>query len=132
MRLHLAADDDDGRARDPGRPPARQADEAVVDQHVVAGPQHLADHRGRDRQLAVDRDLLADDEDLFVLQQHARRGQVADPELRSLQIGDQRERLADLFLHLAHDACAGGVIVLRAVREVQADRVDSRLRRDRA
>ena len=30
-----------------------QADEPVVDQHVVARLQHVADHRRRDRQLAV-------------------------------------------------------------------------------
>ena len=32
-----------------------QPDEPVVDQHVVAGLQHVADHRRRDRQLAVGR-----------------------------------------------------------------------------
>ena len=30
-----------------------QADEAVVDQHVVARREHVADHRRRDGQLAV-------------------------------------------------------------------------------
>ena len=32
-----------------------QADETVVDEDVVAGLEHVADHRRRDRQLAVGR-----------------------------------------------------------------------------
>ena len=70
-------------------------------------------------------DLLADDEDLLVLDQEARRRQVADPQLRPLQVGDQRERLARLLLHLAHDLRPLGVILVGAVREVEADRVDA-------
>ena len=61
------------RARPCSTSSTREPDEAVVDQDVVARPQHLADHGGRDRQLAVRRRLLADDEDLLVLQQDARR-----------------------------------------------------------
>ena len=99
--------------------------EAVVDQDVVARPEHLADHGRRDRQLAVGGRLLADDDHLLVLQQDARRRQVADPELRALQVGDQRERLAGLLLHLAHDLRALGVILVVAVREIEADRVDA-------
>ena len=49
----LAADDD-ATARAAVRDLLdRQADEPVVDQDVMARPQHLADHRRRDRQLAV-------------------------------------------------------------------------------
>ena len=89
------------------------------------GPQHLADHGRRDRQLAVHRVLLADDDDLLVLEQDARLVEVADAELRALEVGDQRERLAGLLLNLADDACARGVVCLRAVREIEADRVDA-------
>ena len=80
-----------------------QPNEAVVDQDVVARTQHLADHGRRDRQLAVQRVLLADDEDLLVLEEDARLVEVADAELRALEVGDQRERLAGLLLNLADD-----------------------------
>jgi len=92
-----------------------QPNEAVVDQDVVARTEHLADHRRRDGQLAVGRDLLADDEHLFVLQEQTRRLEVADAELRPLQVGDQRERLAALGLHLADRARARSVILVRPV-----------------
>ena len=55
----------------------------------------------------------------------ARRGQVADPQLRALEVGDQRERLAALLLHLAHDLHALGVVLMVPVREVEPDRVDA-------
>ena len=71
-----------------------------------------------------DRVLLADDEDLLVLQEDARLVEVADAELRALEVGDQRERLAGLLLNLADDAGTRGVVFLRAVREIEADRVD--------
>ena len=112
VRLHLAADDDAAARAAVLDLLHREPDEAVVDQDVVAGTQHLADHRGRDRQLAVGGRLLADDDHLLVLQQDARRRQVADPELRALQVGDQRERLPALLLHLAHDLHALGVILV--------------------
>ena len=105
----------------------RQPDEPVVDQHVVSGAQDLADHGRSDRQLAVDGHLLADHEDLLVLEQHARRQQVADAELRALQVGDQRERLTGLVLHLAHHRGARRMIVVRAVRKIQADGIDTRV-----
>ena len=49
-------------------------------------------------------------------------GERADPELRTLQIGDQRERAAELFLDRPGEDGAARVLVVRAVREVEADR----------
>ena len=99
--------------------------QAVVDQDVVTGTQHLADHGRRNGQLAVGGRLLADDDHLLVLQQDPRGRQIADPELRALEVGDQGERLADLILHLADDLHALGVILVIAVREIEPDRVDA-------
>ena len=70
-----------------------QADEPVVDQHVVPRRQHLADHRRRDRQVAVAarpprrRSTTSSP-------RASRRGriEVADAELRPLEVGDERER----------------------------------------
>ena len=59
------------------------------------------------------------------LRRIARRRQVADPELRALQVGDQRERLAGLLLHLAHDLRPRGVVLVGPVREVEANGVDA-------
>jgi hypothetical protein len=127
VRLHLAADDDEAARSPLVHLLHGEANEPVVDQDVVAGAEHLADHCRRDRQLAVDRGLLADDEHLLVLQQDARRRQVADAELRPLQVCDQRERLAGLLLDVADDPGALGVVGVVAVREVEADRVDARV-----
>ena len=127
VRLHLAADDDPTAGAPLLDLLHGEPDEAVVDQDVVARPQHLADHGRRDRQLAVQPMLLADDDDLLVLQQDARLVELADAELRALEVGDQRERLPGLLLDLAHDGRARRVVFVRAVREVEADRVDARL-----
>ena len=89
--------------------------------------EHLADDGRRHRQLAVRRALLADDDDALVLDQAPRLVEIADAELGPLQIGDQRERPADLVLDLAHDLRPRRVILVRAVREVEADRVDARV-----
>ncbi len=108
------------------RPPSTlvdpQPDEPVVDQHVVPGLEHVADHRGRDRQLAVGRGLLGADPDLVAGVEDDRLLELADAELRALQVGDQRDRAPDLGRDLAHEPGALGVLLVRAVREVEAGR----------
>src|SRR5581483_10749319 len=52
--------------------------------------------------------------------------QVSDPELRALQVGDQRERLLMLALDGANRLRRLGVLLVRPVREVHAERVDAR------
>src|SRR5205814_7633793 len=89
---------------------------SVVDQHVVARPQHLADGSRHDRQLPVPRRPLAGDHHLLAGDEDAWRGQVADPELRPLQVGDQSQRPAELGLDATDELRAGGVILVRAVR----------------
>ena len=71
--------------------------------------------------------LLADDDQLLVLEEDARGVEVADAQLRPLEIGDQRKRLAGLGLDLTHDRRAGGMGLVVAVREVETDRIDTRV-----
>jgi hypothetical protein len=126
VRAHGAADED-GAARTPARDLVdAQADEPVVDEDVVAGLQHLADDRGRDGQLAVRRELFRADDDVLPAHEEPRLRQVADAELRALEVGDERDRAADLRRDLAHEPRALRMLLVRAVREVQPHRVDAR------
>ena len=50
-------------------------------------------------------------------------GELADPQLRALQVGDQRERTAGALLRLANEPRALGVVRVRSVREVQPRRI---------
>ena len=99
----------------------------VVDQHVVAGLEHVPDHRRRDRQLAVGGVLLCADLDAVARAEHDRLLELADAQLRPLQVGDQRDRAADLGCDLAHEPGPRGMLVVRSVREVEPDGVDARL-----
>ena len=59
-------------------------DEPVVDQDVVAGLEHLADHRRQDGQLSVHASVLASrDDDLVAVGEQHRRLELADAELRA-------------------------------------------------
>ena len=59
--------------------------------------------------------------------------EIADPELRALEVGDQRERAANLLLRVAQEPNGLRVLLVRAVGEVEAGavhaRVDQRLDR---
>ena len=118
------AADDDAAARpallDPVDP---QTDEPVVDQDVVTGLEHVADHGRQDGQIAVRRRSLADDGDLVAPVQDHRLGQVADAQLGPLEVRDQRERPADLLGDRAHGARPLRVLFVRAVGQVEARRV---------
>ena len=71
-----------------------EADQAVVDQHVVAGAKHVADHGRADGKRAVDRVLGADERDVAAAFEDDGLGQLADPQLRPLEVGDQRRAAA--------------------------------------
>jgi hypothetical protein len=102
-----------------------QPDEPVVDQHLVARFEHVSDHRGRDRQLAVRRGRFRGDADLIPGVEDDRLGQLADAELRSLEVGDESDRAPDLGRYLAHEPRSLGVPLVRAMREVEADGIDA-------
>ena len=90
------------------------------------GCQHVADHRGRDRQLAVGRELLRADRDRLAAREDDRLVERADAQLRPLQVGDQRDRTAGLGLDLADPLRALRVILVRPVREVESRGVHAR------
>ena len=72
-----------------------QPHEAVVDQDVVTRLEDLPDHLGQHLELTVGRAVAGDDDLLAARERHG-LGQVADAELRALEVGDQGERLAEL------------------------------------
>jgi hypothetical protein len=104
-----------------------QPHEPVVDQHLVPRLQHLADDGGTDGKLAVPARVRADDGDLLAALDRHRLGQIADAELRALEVGDQRERTTEPLLRVADEPCSFGVLLARAVREVQARAVHAGL-----
>ena len=79
-----------------------QLDVPVVDEHVVADLEHGAEHGGADREVAVARRVLPGDDDGVAALERDGLGEVADAELRALQVGDQRDRPAGRRLGLAH------------------------------
>jgi hypothetical protein len=119
----VRADDAAGEHRALGAPTPdaldAEPDQAVVDQHLVARLQHLADHRRQHGQLAVARALVAGDDHFVATRQRHRIRKVADPEFRALQIGDQRKRAADRLLHVADEASALGVLFASAVGKIE-------------
>ncbi len=57
------------------------------------------------------------------LQRHPPRLEAAHAQLGPLHVGQDADRAADLFLQRADDRDAGGVILVRAMAEVQAEHV---------
>ena len=106
----------------------RQAQQAVVEEQRVAGP-HVA------RQLlVVEADALAraelgpggvEDELLAGDERRLAAFDLADADLRALQVGHDRDLLADLGRDLADQRRAVDVVLRRAVREVEAHHVDA-------
>src|SRR5262249_18156589 len=60
------------------------------------------------------------DGDVLAVPEHDRLREIADAELRPLQVGNERDRPAGLLLRLAHALHALGVVGLRTVRQVEA------------
>jgi hypothetical protein len=101
--------------------------EAVVDQDVMPRLQHVADHRRSNRQVAVLATLLCAHRDVLTVAQHDRLRQLTDPQLRPLEIGDQRNRPTRLHLHGSHATSTLGVILVRAMREIESRSVHARV-----
>ena len=66
-------------------------------------------------------------EGLAGLQMHAPAAERADAQLRALHVGQDADRAVELFLQLADHGEAGGVVVVRAVREIQPEHVGAGL-----
>ena len=67
----------------------------------------------------------ADDDDLLAADERDRCVEVADPQLRSLQVGDQGDRPPELRLGGADEPRPLAVFVMRAVRKVEPRPVDA-------
>ena len=104
-----------------------ETDEPIVDQDLVARLEDLADHRRADGKLAVVEAFSARNDDLVAAGEGDGAIELADAELRALEVGDQRDRVADLGLGGAHQARALAVLVVGAVGEVQARAVHARI-----
>ena len=91
----------------------------VVDQQVVPRLQYLADDGGQNRDLAVTRRGRERDHDLLVAGEPDRLGKASHADLRTLQIGDQRERPSELLLRGPDVARSLRVLLVRAVGEVE-------------
>ena len=100
-----------------------EPDQAVVDLDVVAGLEHLGDGRRGHDQVAGNAGTGSRDPHRRACREDPRPFELADPELRPLEVGDQRERAPELGLHHSRERRARGVLLVRAVREVQPDRV---------
>jgi hypothetical protein len=91
----------------------------------VPGLEHLADDGGRDRQVTVRADVLSAHDDRLALPQHDRLGELTDPKLRPCRSADQRDPVV-LDLRISYAARALGVILVRAVRQIEPCGIHSR------
>ena len=92
-----------------------QAHEPVVDQDLVPGLEHLGEDGGHHRQVAGSARALAGDVHRVALDEDPRSVEVADADLRPLEVGDQRERPAGPLLRLAHEPRTLAVLLVGAV-----------------
>ncbi len=100
-----------------------QANVTVVDQNIVARLEHLAHDRRGHRQ--VDLRALRPDEHLLAFRDRHGSGEVSDAQLRPLQVGDERQGAAVLPLDVPHCSRPLRMLSLRAVREVEPNRIRS-------
>ena len=115
VRAHRASDRDHPANPLPVRVFHAHVDEPVVDQDLVAGPENLGEHRRHDGKVAGSGRRLSNNVHRVPLDQDACRVEVADPHLRPLEVGDQRQRPAGPLLGLADEARSLAVLLVRAV-----------------
>ena len=95
MRGDSASDDDGADRARPLDAVDPQSHVPVVDQHVVPRLEYLADRGRADRQVDAGGPVaVGADHDLVAAGEHERLGKVGHSELRALEVGDERERLA--------------------------------------
>ena len=115
VRLYGAADDHGGAGASSIDLVHAQAHATVVDQDVVSNAEHLLQDRRADGQRACGPVLLPRDVDLVALDECERVRQLADPKLRTLQVGDERERAARALLRFPDERRPLGVLFVRAM-----------------
>ena len=104
-----------------------EPDEPVVDEHVVPGLEHRPEHGRAHGQVVGLRRVLAGDHDRVAVRELEIGVEIADAELRPLQVGDQRDRPPGRGLRLTDESRGPRVVVLRAVGEVEAGAVHAGL-----
>ncbi|OIQ62965.1 hypothetical protein GALL_554990 [mine drainage metagenome] len=65
---------------------------------------------------------------LASLQVNAATAEGADPQLGALNVGQDADGAVELFLQLADHGEAGGVVLMRAVGEIQAEHIGAGLK----
>jgi hypothetical protein len=103
-----------------------KADEAVVDQDLVARVEDTEQCGGHDRQVAVRRMPFPGDRHPVPFDEHPGSLEVADPNLRALEVCDEGERTPGALLRLPHETRALAVLLMGAVGEVEPRRVHAR------
>ena len=73
------------------------------------------------------RRVQVEPERLAGLQMHPPAAERADAQLGALHVGQDADRPVEFFLQLADHGEAGGVVLVRAVREVQPEHVGAGL-----
>ena len=104
-----------------------ELDEAIVHEYAITdvdvGRQRLVGNR----HLVGPRLILRTEHDIRTLLEESRRGQRTDANSRPLQVAENGHRPAVLRRELAHDADGAGVLLVRAVREVDTGDVQARV-----
>ena len=110
-----------------------QAQLAVVQQQRAADRGRLDDLRMRqvDARGTAWRRVQIELESLAGLQLHAPAGEIADAQLRALHVGENADRPVEAVLELADHGEARGVILMRAVAEVEPEHVGAGLEQPR-
>ena len=98
MRLDDAAGDDLAHSSRAVHALDAQPDVAVVDEDLVAGLEHRAEDVRRDGEIVRAAEVLPGDDDGRARLELGGGLEVADPDLRALEVGDQRERATRLRL----------------------------------
>ena len=92
VRLDQPAGDDAAQRSAPFHPLDAESNVPVVDEHLVVGLEHRPQDVGRNRNVVRTAPVLAGDDHGVADLEIDGCGEVADPDLGPLQVGDQRER----------------------------------------
>ena len=92
---------------------------------MISGCGRLTRERTPRRGVEVEPELLAG------LQMHATAAEAADAQFRTLHVGQDADRAVELCLQLADHGEAGGVVLVRAVGEIQPEHIGAGLEQAR-
>jgi hypothetical protein len=101
-----------------------EVQQAIIDEDPVADVDVLGERLVRHRDVSRPLRSLGDEHDVGALGEGHRGGQVADPDPRSLEIGENRHRSLQLVGQPSHDRDRLGVLLVRPVGEVDPGYVE--------